>query len=186
MIKSINIKKINIIALLLLLVSNLFIAIGCGDTITGARANGRNLEIYADFPVVTEQAFFELDGETKVITPSASNRQIVVVNTKITNRTTTVIPLIVDTESVMLGDRRGKKYPAINPYQHSNIVEYINVEIEGVENVSPVLWDTFQLARGYEIEGFLIFDVPKGLLLGTLFWDEIEYLPVDFVNYLEN
>ena len=55
-------------------------------------------------------------------------------NTKITNRTTTVIPLIVDTESVMLGDRRGKKYPAINPYQHSNIVEYINVEIVKIGN----------------------------------------------------
>ncbi len=97
LIKSINIKKINIIALLLILVSNLFITIGCGDTITGAIANGRNLEIYADFPVIVEQAFFELDGETKVISPSASNRQIVIVNTTITNRTTTVIPIVVDT-----------------------------------------------------------------------------------------
>ena len=53
-----------------------------------------------------------------------------------------------------------------------------------VKHMQP--WGTFELARGYQIEGFLIFDVPKGLLLGTLFWDEVEYIPVDFVNYLEN
>ena len=183
MIKSI---KINKSALFLILVFNIFITVGCGDTITGAMANGRNLEIYADFPVIVEQAFFELEGETKVISPSASNRQIVVVNTTITNRTTTVIPIVIDTESVMLGDRRGKKYPPINPYEQSNIVEYSDVEKEEIKDVSPILWDTFQLARGYEIEGFLIFDVPKGLLLGPLFWEEVEYVPVDFVNYLEN
>tara|TARA_Y100000996_G_scaffold368774_1_gene315358 strand:- start:363 stop:848 length:486 start_codon:yes stop_codon:yes gene_type:complete len=160
--------------------ATLFMGTACTDDPTGSSARGRNLEIYSDFPEIVDQAVFELDGKTRLFAPSASNREIVVVNTKITNRTTTVIPIVVDTESVMLGDRRGKKYPPINPYN----VESVNSE-EAV-NASPILWGTFELARGYQIEGFLIFDVPKGLLLGTLFWDEVEYIPVDFVNYLEN
>ena len=180
LLKEIRVKKFSIISLLLLLTTILFVVTACGDEPTGSSAQGRNLEVYSDFPNIVEQAVFELDGKTRLLEPSASNREIVVVNTKITNRTTTVIPIVVDTESVMLGDRRGKKYPPINPYN----VE--SVDLEETVNVSPILWDTFELARGYQIEGFLIFDVPKGLLLGTLFWDEVEYIPVDFVNYLEN
>ncbi len=179
------IKKINIISLLSILPIMLMITLACEDDITGSSAKGRNLEIYSDFPLIVDQAFFEINGEKRIISPSASNREIVIVDTKITNRTTTVIPIIVDTETVMLGDRRGKKYPPVNPYEDSIIVESISTN-EGIKNVSPILWDSFDLARGYEIQGFLIFDVPKGLLLGTLFWDEVEYIPVDFVNYLEN
>jgi hypothetical protein len=183
LIKEINIKKFNMVCLLIL--ASLFVNIACEDDITGAIENGRNLEIYADFPEIVTQAVFEFEGDTRLISPSASNRQIVVVKTKITNRTTTVIPLVVDTETVMLGDRRGKKYPPINPYESSEIVESSTIK-EGKKNVSPILWEAFDLVRGYEVEGFLVFDVPKGLLLGTLFWDEVEYIPVDFVNYAEN
>ena len=49
--------------------------------------------------------------------------------------------------------------------------------------ISPVLWGEMDLARGFQVSGYLVFDVPKGLILGTIFWDEVEYIPIDFVDY---
>jgi hypothetical protein len=29
----------------------------------------------------------------------------------------------------------------------------------------------------------MIFDVPKGLTLGSMFWDEVDEVVVDFIDY---
>ena len=52
-----------------------------------------------------------------------------------------------------------------------------------MKDISPILWGDVELARQTQVEGYIVFDVPKGVILGTLFWDEIEYIPVDFIDY---
>ena len=42
-----------------------------------------------------------------------------------------------------------------------------------------IAWSGYQ----NQVSGSLVFDVPKGLILGTIFCDEVEYIPVDFVDY---
>jgi len=147
---------------------------------------GRNLEVHAEAPVVVDKAFFVDAGETRVIIPSASNRQIVVVKTTIVNRTSTVIPLLVDADAVKLGDRRGKRYEAINPFEKSKKIDGKLTEGIKVKEIAPIFWDKTELPRDFQVGGYLVFDVPKGLIIGTLFWDEIEYIPVDFVDYWKN
>ena len=146
-------------------------------------ASGRNLEVHASKPQVVSKAFYTQDGVTRIITPSASNRKLAIVNTTIVNRSSTVIPISVDPDAAKLGDRRGKKAEAVDPFERSREISgTLEAGPDAVE-ITPVLWGEIELARGFQVSGSLIFDVPKGLILGTIFWDEVEYIPVDFVDY---
>ena len=146
--------------------------------------SGRNLDIFSTRPLVVSQAFYiDANGETKVITPRASNRQLVVLNVTIVNRTSTIIPLLVDEEAAQIGDRRTKRVGAIDYSERSK--SYAGSLEEGldVKSINPLLWGDVELPRQMQVSGHIVFDVPKGLLLGTFFWDEVEYIPVDFVDY---
>ena len=144
---------------------------------------GRNLEIHASRPQVVAKVFYTEDGVTKVISPSASNRKLAVINVTVVNRSSTVIPLSVDGEAAKLGDRRGKKIGALDPFGRSKPVSGTIETGPEIVEISPVLWGEMDLARGFQVSGYLVFDVPKGLILGTIFWDEVEYIPIDFVDY---
>ena len=144
---------------------------------------GRNLEIHASRPQVVSKAFYTEGGITRIITPSASNRKLAVVNTTIVNRSSTVIPISVDPDAATLGDRKGKKSNAIDPFARSKEFSGAIEPDPDVLEITPVLWGEMELSRGFQVSGSLVFDVPKGLRLGTIFWDEVEYIPVDFIDY---
>ena len=156
----------------------------CGGEPEGRAVAGRNIEIHTGFPVIVDSAFYMgKDGKARVITPSASNRQLVVMKPTVVNRTSTVIPLLVDTEAAKIGDRRSRRFPAIDPLLKARSVSMVLEESPTVKDISPILWGDVELARQTQVEGYIVFDVPKGVILGTLFWDEIEYIPVDFIDY---
>ena len=164
-------------------VSSVF-TIACNSEPENRSVAGRNIEVHTGFPVIVESAFYMgTDGKTWVITPSASNRQLVVMKPTIVNRTSTVIPLLVDTEAAKIGDRRSRRFPAIDPLLKARSVSMVLEESPTVKDISPILWGDVELARQTQVEGYIVFDVPKGVILGTLFWDEIEYIPVDFIDY---
>ena len=147
-------------------------------------SKGRTMEIHAEAPKIVEKAFFiDKEGKTRLLVPGASNRQLVVVEVTVVNRTSTVIPFVVDGEGVQLGDRRAKRYGAVNPFERSKLYDGILEESKSVKDLVPVLWGETDLARKYQVGGNIIFDIPKGTILGTLFWDDVEYVPVDFIDY---
>ena len=157
--------------------------VSCNSEQLDMGKTGRNLEIHASRPQVVSKAFYTQDGITRIITPSASNRKLAVVNTTIVNRSSTVIPISVDPDAATLGDRRGKKSNAIDPFARSKEISGAIKADPDVLEITPVLWGEIELARGFQVSGSLVFDVPKGLILGTIFWDEVEYIPVDFIDY---
>ena len=180
-------KPISVSGLLSVCLIALLFLSACGGNDNKAKGvAGRNLEVHAESPIVVDKAFFVDEGKTRVIIPSASNRQIVVVKTTIVNRTSTVIPLLVDSDAVKLGDRRGKRYEAINPFEKSKKINGTLTEGIKVKEITPIFWDKTELPRNFQVGGYLVFDIPKGLIIGTLFWDEVEYVPVDFVDYWKN
>ena len=165
------------------------ITVSCGEPEGGETQGsaGRTMEVHAGDPIVVDKAFFiDESGKTNVLVPSASNRQIVVISTIIVNRTSTVIPLLIDSEAAKLGDRRGKRYGAITPYENARVINENLKDGPDTKKIPRLLWEITDLPRDYQVEGFLVFDVPKGLVLGTLFWDEVEYIPVDFLDYQRN
>ncbi len=164
-------------------VSSVF-AFACSGEPETRSVAGRNIEVHTGFPVVIDSAFYKgTDGKTWVITPSASNRQLIVMKPTIVNRTSTVIPLLVDTEAASIGDRRSRRFPAVDPISKARSVSVSLEETPTVKDISPILWGDVELPRQTQVEGYMVFDVPKGVILGTLFWDEIEYIPIDFIDY---
>ena len=47
----------------------------------------------------------------------------------------------------------------------------------------PPLWGEVELKKGFQIEGWFVFDVPKGLKLGTLWWNQADTVSLDFIEY---
>lgn len=141
---------------------------------------GRSIEIHAERPVITEKVAYAAGGEHRVIRPSATNRQLAAVHVTVVNRTSTVMPMLVDPEAARLGDRRGERIPALDPFERYGTADFA---AEDENKFAPLLWGDIELDRNFQVSGWMLFDVPKGLTLGTLWWDEIDEVIGDYVEY---
>ena len=169
------------LALTLALLAAALAFVACsGGASDGVSVRGRSIEIHAERPVITEKVAYAFGGEHRVIRPSASNRQLAAVHVTVVNRTSTVMPMLLDPESARLGDRRGERIPALNPFERYGSAEFAS-EDEG--KFVPLLWGEIDLDRDYQVSGWMLFDVPKGLTLGTFWWDEIDEVIGDYVEY---
>ena len=169
--------------LILIVASLAFLAAACGGDPDILVVRGRTIEVHVGNPVIkTKMSFSDGNGRHLVIRPRASNRQLALVEVTIVNRTSTVMPLLIDTEAVELGDRRGERIEALDPFLNSSVVETPS-EDEG--EFSPLLWGEVQLDREFQVKGWVIFDVPKGLTLGSVWWNEIDEVVLDYVNYFK-
>ena len=172
-----------LLALTLALLASALAAAACSDGAPDKIAvRGRSIEIHAERPVTAEKAAYAFGGEHRVIRPSASNRQLAAVHVTVVNRTSTVMPMLVDPEAARLGDRRGERIPALNPFD-SDRYGVADFASEDEDKFVPLLWGEIDLDRNYQVSGWVLFDVPKGLTLGTLWWDEIDEVIGDYVEY---
>ena len=90
------------------------------------------------------------------------------------------MPLLVDPDAARLGDRRGERIGALDPFERFGTVDVSDVD---EDKFAPLLWGEIQLDRNFQVQGWVVFDVPKGLTLGTLWWDEVDEVVADFVEY---
>ena len=174
-------SKASVLTLVLVLMAMMVVA--CNSAPDVHLARGRSIEIQASRPVVkTKMSFLDDEGKHRVVRPRASNRQLAMVEIAVVNRTSTVMPLLIDEEAAELGDRRGERIEALDPFVNSRVVEAAGPK-EG--EFAPLLWGEVQLDRDFQVKGWMIFDVPKGLTLGSVFWNEIEEIIADYVNYFD-
>ena len=153
----------------------------CGGEEERLRGRGRSLEVHTSRPVIVEKvAFTDNLGQHRVIRPRASNRQLALLNVAVINRTSLVTPLLIDPEAAQLGDRRGERIDALDPFEAAKVVDAADEE---ADLYSPFLWGAVELDREFQVEGWMAFDVPKGLVLGSLWWDEVDSVIVDFIEY---
>ena len=152
----------------------------CGDEESVTRAFGRNLDIAVSDPVLVDRfAFTDTDGNHRVLFPSASNRRLALVETTVANRTATVVKMLVDPSAAQLGYRRGERFDAVDPFTASQIVDVGDPE---EDRYAPLLWGEVELARYFQATGWLVFDVPKGMTLGSLWWSEVDDMIADYVS----
>ena len=157
------------------------LAAACGSEPNMVAVRGRSIEIHAEQPVVLDKVSYSNGTEHRVLRPRASNRQLAAVLVTVVNRTSTVMPLLVNPEAARLGDRRGERIEAVDPFARFGTTD---VASEDEDRYSPLLWGDIQLDRNFQVQGWVIFDVPKGLTLGTLWWDEVDEVVADFVEYI--
>ena len=155
-------------------------ATACGGDPDLATGRGRVIDVHAAHPVIAERvAFSDKEGRHRVIRSRASNRQLAVVEVTIVNRTSIVTPLLVDTDAAQLGDRRGERVNALDPFASAAVVDSAGLD----ENrFAPLLWGPLNLERNFQATGWMVFDVPKGLTLGSLWWNEVEPIVADYID----
>lgn len=161
----------------------LVVAMACGGDPSIPSVGGRVIEVHATIPVIAERvAFSDQEGRHRVIRSRASNRQLAVVEVTVVNRTSVVTPLLVDPDAVQLGDRRGERINALDLLASAAVVDSTSPD----ENkYAPLLWGQVLLERNFQATGWVVFDVPKGLTLGSLWWNEVEDIVVDYVDYFK-
>ncbi len=166
--------------------------IGCSSDPDVIGVRGRSIEIHAKRPVVAEKLTYESpENQYYVFRPRASNREVAAVCVTVVNRTSTVMPLEVNPEAARLGNRRGDRISALDPFERSVIVEGASDGLiladtgdeEDLSRCTQLLWGQIQLDRNFQVSGWMLFDVPKGLTLGTLWWDEVDEVVLDYVEY---
>ena len=169
--------------MLAIVLSSLAAACGGGDDQSVAR--GRQLHFIAEAPRVAEKVIFT-DGNNNrwVIRPKASNRQIAVVELTIANFSTTVASLLLNESAALLGDRRSDRIEPINPFDSATPAD--DDERGALVIDGQLLWGQVELEKDRQIEGAFVFDVPKGLILGTLWWEQTDTVSLDFVDYQRN
>lgn len=172
--------RLAVLALPLMLAAMLA-PVACGGEEETVRGRGRSLEVHTTRPLIVEKlAFTDNLGQHRVIRPRASNRQLALLNVAVINRTSLVTPLLIDPEAAQLGDRRGERIDALDPFEAAKIVDTADAD---ADLYSPFLWGAVELDREFQVEGWMVFDVPKGLVLGSLWWDEVDSVIVDFIEY---
>ena len=173
--------RLSALTLLVLLLASLA-ATSCGsDDPEKVRARGRSLEVHTTHPLIVEKvAFRDSTGQHRVIRPRASNRQLVLLDITLVNRTSLITPLFIDEEAAQIGDRRGERIDAVDPFEASRVVDAADPE---EDLYSPFLWGPIELDREFQVQGWMVFDVPKGLILGSLWWEEVDTIITDFVDY---
>lgn len=158
-------------------------AAACGGDDDIAVAIGRQLEFVATAPQVAERVIFTDGlGRTRVLRPRASNRQLAVVDIIVVNRSTTVVSLLLNEATVELGDRRSDRLEAIDPFNADVPEGEVDVRGAIVIEENP-LWGEVEVNRGFQISGWFVFDVPKGLILGTIWWNQADTVSLDFIEY---
>lgn len=155
-------------------------AVACSDDPDIIAVRGRSIEIHAERPVVVEKVAYSFGGEHREIRPRASNRQLALVEVTVVNRTSTTMPLLVNPEAARIGDRRGERIEARNPFEDYKVVDHAS---EDEDAYAPLLWGDIELNREFQVQGWMIFDVPKNLTLGSFWWHEIDEVVGDYVEY---
>jgi len=156
--------------------------ISCGsDEPEKVSSRGRSLEVHTTYPLIVEKvAFKDVSGQHRVIRPKASNRQLVLLDVTLVNRTSLITPLLIDEEAAQIGDRRGERIDAIDPFEASRLMDSADPD----EDIyTPFLWGQIELDKEFQVQGWMVFDVPKGLILGSLWWEEVDTIITDFVDY---
>ena len=94
-----------------------------------------------------------------------------------------MVSLLLNESAVELGDRRSDRLEAIDPFNAEVLGTDHEDHRDAVVLDDPPLWGEVELKKGFQIEGWFVFDVPKGLKLGTLWWNQADTVSLDFIEY---
>lgn len=114
------------------------------------------------------------DGQAHyVIRPLEEGQELVVALLTIRNEQTARASLQVGERSAYLEDPRGRRYYALDPLTQRQAVPS---PLEGEGEFTPFLWGHQEVPQGYQVEGWMVFQVPRGTRIARVVWDETDYI----------
>ena len=145
---------------------------------------GRALDVAVTEPELLDEIVIKVgescDQETgyRLLEVTNPNRSLVAIRVRAINFTSGLIPLFVNSESAELGDPRSDRIFALNPCTAGRRHAAPNGDSDVTHG--PILWGTVELEKGFEVKGWMFFDIPKGLNLRAFWWQDPETQTVDY------
>ena len=171
LLKKIKTKKIFFIVLLPVLITSCL-----NDDSSSNFTKGRTIAIETFAPIVRDRiSFTDTQGNIRLIKPKPNNK-LVAVKVRIINESVTYVPLFIDTEAAELGDRGGSRGWNIDPYKSSVSTSSREAELD---KFTPLLNGHIELNKGFEVTGWMLFDIERNISPLTLWWRESDDITSD-------
>ena len=171
LLKKIKTKKIFFIVLLPVLITSCL-----NDDSSSNFTKGRTIAIETFAPIVRDRiSFTDTQGNIRLIKPKPNNK-LVAVKVRIINESVTYVPLFIDTEAAELGDRGGSRGWNIDPYKSSVSTSSREAELD---KFTPLLSGHIELNKGFEVTGWMLFDIERNISPLTLWWRESDDIRSD-------
>tara|TARA_B100000945_G_C20404621_1_gene609305 strand:+ start:1030 stop:1557 length:528 start_codon:yes stop_codon:yes gene_type:complete len=171
LLKKIKTKKIFFIVLLPVLITSCL-----NDDSSSNFTKGRTIAIETFAPIVRDRiSFTDTQGNIRLIKPKPNNK-LVAVKVRIINESVTYVPLFIDTEAAELGDRGGSRRWNIDPYKSSVSTSSREAELD---KFTPLLSGHIELNKGFEVTGWMLFDIERNISPLTLWWRESDDITSD-------
>jgi len=173
--------KRSFLMLIIGLLVGVTISVACGssDDSTGW-TSGRFLWLYIPGAEKTDQVKYNYEEENRVIKPKEAGNTLVAVNITVLNNKSSRVLLSMSEESVLISDMSGDRYPIIDPFERAEPTTEISSSDENV--YSPFLWGDVELLKEFQIQGWLIFEVPFNFVPGVIVWEETESIRASIVQ----
>jgi hypothetical protein len=159
------------------LIASLLAACGDDGELREHYSRGRALDVYATEPqmpdrmVIRTGRLCEDSARHRVLEHTNPNRTYAAVQVRVVNLTSGVVPLFVNSESAQLGDPRSDEVFALDPCAAGEEYELLDGE-EATH--TPLIWGNVELKKGFQVQGWMFFDVPKALTLDVFRWQDPE------------
>ena len=103
--------------------------------------------------------------------PQEAGNTLAAVSITVVNPKSARVLLSMDKDSVSVSDPKGNRYNMIDPFTNAKPVASPIPE-EGKH--SPFLWGSLELQKDFQVEGWVVFEVPSNFKAAVLLWEEAE------------
>ena len=119
----------------------------------------------------TERGHFVLEA-------GQEDQEILAVYVSLFNSLSSLTILRIDQQAARLVDETGKSFLPMDPCQAGVEVPEADPE-DGLFN--PFLWGSIELPQGFQVSGWMLFEVPPGANPTRLRWEEADNISADLV-----
>ena len=130
-----------------------------------------NLSNYQRLPEVP----YTVDGISYVIRPQTPGHTLAVAKVLIRNDRSAEVSMLVDETAAFLADRQYKRHGLINPHTRRQLLA--QPPAQG-DRFLPFLWGVVSVPRGFQIEGWVVFEIPEEFAVYQFNWEQADSIRV--------
>jgi hypothetical protein len=141
----------------------------------GASARGNVLIVnVSNLRRVPEVAYTQ-DENHYVIRSSSPDRTLAVAKVLLRNNRSAQVSLFVNEKAAYLTDRQYTRFGPVDPYKQRQKADQPSPP---EKQYAPFLWGTVAVPQGYQIQGWLVFEIPHSFQVEQFEWDNADSVRV--------
>ena len=142
---------------------------------SGTWMSGRTVRLNVSNIQKVDNIKYSIDGTHYAIEPTNPNNDLIVARILLWNDRASFLSVLIDEKAAALEDLQYNGFPAINPYEQRRVVES---ESGDGNRYLPFIWGKVEMPQSYELDGWMIFEVPKQTKVMRLFWQQPETIRI--------